>query len=292
MAFKIIDPNFFPPIISKKKFHRIIIISDTHIGGVTGYLSIGCVDERGNVQYQTVHQEIMEKNLLFELSKIGSVDIVIFLGDMIEGKNPKAGGMDVSNVNTDIQIDWAVLFGKSIIDILKPKIVLGLHGSDYHVESGSDKRLIYQLSLHYSEIDFYFGQPSLKFFLGDKLWYLQHRFTGNSNCIVGVLERYWNMINKLHWDRGRTPDVIGYGHIHKAVNPFQLMNGKNPVYAFVAPCQKVPDSFCSKGPVGALHEIGFMYMEQDGVELTGKFYNTYRYWDNKKVNQYKEIQNA
>ena len=60
------------------------------------------------------------------------------------------------------------------------------------------------------------------------------------------------------------------------------MNGKNPVYGFVAPCQKMPDVHCSQGPMGAFWEIGYLNIEQNGIELNGKYVNTYRYWETKQ----------
>ncbi len=281
MSFKIIDPNKHPIEISKDKNFKIIVISDTHVGGRTGYLPSNCKHERGEKHPQTIDQKTMEKNLLTSLKKEDEIDILIFLGDMIEGKNVSAGGLDVGNVNIDTQIEWATLFGQSVIDLLKPKYVLGLHGSDYHVENSSDKQLVHRLSLLYPKINFYYGYPSLKFFLGDKLWYLQHRFMEGQSKL-GTLEKYWKTIHNMSWDRGRTPDVIGYGHVHKAQNPTQIMNGKNPVYGFVAPCQKMPDVFCSKGPHGAFWEIGYLNIEQNGIELIGKYVNTYRYWETKQ----------
>lgn len=279
--FKIIDPNKYPIKISKDKNFKIIVISDTHIGGRTGYLPSNCKHERGEKHPQTPDQKKMEKNLLTSLENVGEIDILIFLGDMVDGKNSSAGGLDIGNVNVDIQIEWATLFGQSVINQLKPKKILGLHGSDYHVDDSSDKQLIYRLSLLYPDINFYYGYPSLKFYLGDKLWYLQHKFASGVSKL-GTLERYWKNIHNMSWDRGRTPDVIGYAHLHKAQNPTQIKNGKNPVYGFVAPCQKMPDVFCSKGPLGAFWEIGYLNIEQNGRELNGKYVNTYRYWETKQ----------
>ena len=119
-----IDANLAAKLISEEKDFKIIVISDTHIGGRTGYLPSGCMHERGEDHPQTVHQETMEKNLLLALKSIGQVDVVVFLGDMLDGKNGKAGGLDIGNTNTDIQIEWAVLFANSIVDILKPKYLL------------------------------------------------------------------------------------------------------------------------------------------------------------------------
>jgi hypothetical protein len=277
MSFKIIDSNLAAKIISEEKNFKIITLADTHIGGRTGYLPSGCKHERGEDQLQTVHQETMEKNLLHALKIIGQVDVVIFLGDMIDGRNAKAGGLDISNVNTDVQIEWAMLFAKSVLDILKPKYILGLSGSDYHTESILDRSLLHRISLEYPNTNVFFGD-SLKIILGEKLWYLTHRFIEGVSK-GGTLERYWNKFCTKTFGRERTPDVIGYGYVHQAQNPYQIKNGPNPVYGFVCPAQKVPDDFCSKGSQGTFWEIGFMYLKQKGTKLTGEYINTYEYWN-------------
>jgi len=277
MSFKTIDSNLLAKLISENPNFKIVMVGDTHIASRTGYLPSGCKHERGDEAPQTIHQKTMERNLLLALKNIGQIDVVIFGGDMIEGRNAKAGGMDVGNTNTDIQIEWAMIFAKSILDILKPKYVMGLSGSDYHTETILDKALLYRISLHYPDMEVFFGD-SLKFILGEKLWYLSHKFVEGASK-GGTLERYWNKFCTKTFGRERTPDVIGYGHLHQAQNPYQIKNGPNPVYGFVCPGQKVPDTFCSKNSTGTFWEIGFMYMEQKGTKLTGEYINTYEYWN-------------
>ena len=276
MAFTYIDSNLAAKLITTDKKFKMIVLGDTHFGGRTGYLPSGCKHERGEDHQQTIHQKTMEKNLLHELKRIGQVDIVTFHGDMIDGRNVKAGGLDIGNTNTDVQIEWAMLFAKSILDILKPKYVLGLSGSDYHVDTIMDRTFLHRISLQYPNIEVFYGE-NLKIILGEKLWYLSHRFIEGASK-AGTLERYWNKFCTKTWGRERTPEVIGYGHVHQAQNPYQIKNGPNPVYGFVSPCQKVPDTFCSKGSMGTFWEIGFMYLKQKGTKLTGEYINTYEYW--------------
>jgi hypothetical protein len=203
---------------------------------------------------------------------------------MVEGKNPSGGGMDISNTNTDMQIDWGMVFAKSVINILKPKIIMGLNGSEYHIGNTLDRRLLHRISLLYPNIEAYFGD-SLKFFLGDKLWKLEHRGSEGMS-MVGTLASYWGKINNKEYGRGRTPEVIGFAHIHQAQNPVQLKNSPNPVYGFVAPCQKMPDVHCSKGPIGAYWNIGFMYLEQNGKKLRGEYIETYPYYEKDVTKKY------
>jgi hypothetical protein len=279
MSLKFIDWEKKPITISKEKYYKLIALADTHMGSETAYLPSGCKDKRGNSITQTPDQVIMERNLITSLKQRGVVDGILTMGDMVEGKNPKSGGLDVSNIDVNMQIDFGVKFFEQVIEITKPKFILGIDGSHYHGESTADRQLLYLLSLKYPNIDIYYGS-NLKFILGDKLWYLQHFFNGASKA--GTLERYWDKLHKSHWDENRTPDVIGFAHTHKAQNPYQIMNGEKPVYGFVCPCQKRRDTFTDKNPLDGKWEIGYLYLEQDNEELWGKYYNTFKYWKEKQ----------
>lgn len=277
MGFKIIDPNLMPMVVTTEKNLKIVTIGDAHIGGRTGYLPSNCTHERGEPNEQTIHQVTMERNLLSELNKVGKVDVLIFLGDMIEGRNASAGGLDISNVNTDLQLEWAFLAAKSWIEILDPKYILGNAGSVYHNDTVLDAALLRRISHHYPDKSVYYGDI-LKFIIGDKLWFLGHKCSEGVSKL-GTLERYWNKHLSNSYQKQRVPEVIGYAHIHKAQSPAQIKNGPNPVYGFICPCQKMLDPFCSKDPIAPFWEIGFMYLEQNGVRLKGEYINTYEYWN-------------
>lgn len=277
MNFKIIEPHKLPEIISEEKNFKIASFADTHIGGMTSYLPSNCRDQRNELILQTSVQSLMETNLMQSLDKIGKVDIVEFLGDMVEGRNKAEGGLDVSNINADIQVEWGVKFGQDIIDKLRPSIFIGICGSNYHVENSLDYRIIRQLALLNHDIMFYYGFPSAKFWLGDKLWFLNHQGAEGVSK-AGTLEKYYTTMLKKSYGREQTPNVIGYAHIHQAQNPFQINNAPNPTFGFFCPCMKMPDLFCSKGPTGTHWDIGFLYMEQEGTNLWGKYINTLEYW--------------
>ena len=56
MSFTVIDSNLAPKHISDKKNFKIVVLSDTHIGGRTGYLPSGCKHERGERRKMEVHR--------------------------------------------------------------------------------------------------------------------------------------------------------------------------------------------------------------------------------------------
>jgi len=266
------------PALSGLEKYNAVALGDTHMGGTMSYLPSNCVDERNNPIKQEQHQKIMQHNLESELTIIGQTDIIFFTGDMVEGSNGRAGGMDLYNTNIDMQLRWGQLFIDSIIKILKPKVILGLQGSNYHVGITSDMTLLENAAKTHKDIQFIFGKPNLKFFLGEKFWFLAHTFGGSRTTPIANLDRQWKKIHDDHYDKDRTPDVIGHGHMHLATPPVPLKNGRHPVFGFIVPCQKLPDSHLEKYTTGVT-EIGFLHLTQKGVDLYGRYYNTFRYWE-------------
>jgi hypothetical protein len=292
MAFIHIDSNLAPPIITRKKDLKIFAMGDLHMAGNTAYRTSGCKDERGNDVIQTIQQEIMEKNLNFSTKKLvvkeGEMDVFYFLGDMMEGQNTKAFGVDIGNVNVDVQLEWAMLAIRPLLNILKPRYIFGVTGSEYHIGHSSDRMLLLRIAIEYPNIDVYYG-TTLEFYLGDKLWFLAHRFVEGVS-IGASLERYWKDMYFKNYGRKETANAVMYGHIHQARVPYLAFNGEQPVYLSVCPCQKYPDEFCTKNSSkGAPRwDIGFMYMEQEGVYLSGKYICTYEYWKTEQIDTKKK----
>lgn len=294
MPFIHLDSNLEPRVITKQKDHKIFAMGDLHMASNTSSRPKGCKDERGNDVLQTIQQETMDKNLNFEtnnlVAKEGTMDEVFMLGDMMEGQNIKAFGADIGNVNVDVQLEWAMIALRPLLNVLKPKRIFGVTGSEYHTGHSADRMLLRRIAIEYPNIDVYYG-TTLKFYLGDKLWFLAHRFVEGVS-IGASLERYWRDMHVKHYNRGRTPDAVMYGHIHQARNPYQIMTGENPVYVSVCPCQKYPDEFCTVNSSKGVPrwDIGFMYMEQNGVYLSGKYVCTYEYWkEGQRVKKQKKI---
>jgi hypothetical protein len=291
MAFIPTDSNLAPKVITTQKDLKIFAMGDLHMASNTSLRPSGCKDERGNDVLQTVQQEKMEKNLNLATKELvlkeGTMDAVYFLGDMIEGQNIKAFGADIGNVNADVQIEWAMIALRPLLNILKPKYIFGVTGSEYHTGHSADRMLLRRIAIEYPNITVYYG-TTLTFQLGDKLWFLAHRFVEGVS-IGASLERYWREMHVKHYNRGRTPDAVMYGHIHQARNPYQIMTGENPVYVGICPCQKYPDEFCTLGSSKGVPrwDIGFMFMEQNGVYLSGKYVCTYEYWKEEQLTKIK-----
>jgi len=162
------DPARLPFVMSEEPNYEIFVLSDLHCGGRTGYLPSGCKHERGEDHPQNVDQERMEQNLLSTLTEIISLTksnykrCLFLLGDLVDGKNINGGGLDMSNINVKVQIEWAVLACKSFIDIIKPDFIGFVEGSPYHTENSNDAEIAKFISLMYPDIcssEFMFKKP-------------------------------------------------------------------------------------------------------------------------------------
>jgi hypothetical protein len=272
--------------IIKKELLRMLVLSDLHIGAVEAILHALARDRKGNIVSQTEMQKLLYEGLISNLKK-EKIDILILLGDLVEGRNLKVGGLDIINTDTNVMTYWAYEMLSEIIDILKPKIVIGVQGSAYHIADGGsdmDERVIRKLSANFSHIDFLYDQK-IYAKIGDKIWYLVHKLGGDwKNPPFAVMSRVWTDLQKSTFKNGLpVPTVIGAGHTHNAQSPVIIQPSDNdPVYGFVSPCQKIGDSFTGGGSFLRYPDIGYLSMEQNGTDLSGRFVRTYKQYAQKK----------
>jgi hypothetical protein len=261
----------------------MIVLSDLHIGGLECLLHSTARDTKGNHIRQTVQQEMMWNNLITRLKEEPQPDILNFLGDLVEGRNPKVGGLDIINTDTDVMTTWATEALSEIIDILKPKMVLSVQGSAYHQQDGGsdlDYRITKNLSLIHRDIPFIYDQK-LYVKLGEKIHLYNHYIGGDwKNPPFPFLTRVYTDLLNGAFDTGlfeKMPTVIGYGHLHMSQTPVVIKpSDVNPGYGFVGACQKIGDSHLSRGPFLRHPHIGYLSIIQDGVDMSGKFIRTYK----------------
>lgn len=276
---KTLDPNILS-IITDKKTVRIFVFSDSHIFGARCYLAHGCLDKKGNFIVQTPEQEEMEQGLIEALKKEGSFDIVFLLGDLIEGRNIKAGGLDLVNADTDVAVMAAVKSISDILRIISPKVVISIPGSQYHnADGGSDLdfRVTKFLSLAFPEIAFLYG-PKAYVKIGDLIYLLSHHLGGDykKTPFAAINRSYENELRYASKYNLEVPNVYGFGHLHRSMQPTVLEDGENIFYGFVAPCQKIGDTHLERGQYRTIPDIGYMVLEQDGIDLWGRTVRTYK----------------
>lgn len=269
--------------LSDEPNHRIAVFSDFHVGGDLCYKPSNAKFKNGEISPQNIHQEGMEKGLLQSVKEQKKVDVILTLGDMVEGRNIRAGGLELSTTDTDVMAKWAVESISPLIETLQPKYYLAVSGSAYHRQDGGsdmDYRIVRELSLRYPDIEFYYGQKA-RFILGQKTWLLSHFLGGEwKNSHWPALNKVFQDLLEARWmNTEPMPGVVGFGHKHIAWPVSPISHGeKETFYGFVAGCMKLGDEFLSRTPYNKRPSIGYMIIEQEDLELTGKFIKTYEPW--------------
>lgn len=111
---------------------NVILISDLHVGSVTGLLGVDFKLSEGNtVTLNDLQKELLEKWEQFKID-VGEYDTVFLLGDLICGLNKHELGKHVILPDLNEQKRAAV---ELLEPVCKNKFIFGLSGSRYH---GSD----------------------------------------------------------------------------------------------------------------------------------------------------------
>jgi len=263
--------------LKRMGFFKVVVIGDMHTGSKYGYLPHEAVTKEGVQITQTKWQRTMETNLLSEFKKIGEVDILIVMGDTCEGKQVKIAGITLSDADTDSMVKWAT---KSILDIcklLKPKIIIAVKGTDYHVSTGIGGDLDYQVAsnLAYSGYKVLYGYPTANVRIGNLKWKLKHKYPTAMNITPPMEKVYKEVCADAKAKGYEVPDVFGWGHAHQCVEPHRIYS--TSAYAFIAPCLKLNDPHIEEATYVKRPDIGFLYIEQDADGyLNGRFIRIFK----------------
>lgn len=159
--------NKIEKIYKDKNNIKILAIADFHIGSTTAILHPKAVSYDGEIfsqQPQNEMQRWLWKNYLNDITTIGKTDIMISLGDLVEGLQLKIGGRTLVDADVESQIRWAVEILQTAIDLAKPEYFIGVSGTAYHVRNAGT------LSADFEVYNLLQKQnPKIQFIIGDNL---------------------------------------------------------------------------------------------------------------------------
>ena len=127
-----------------RKRKRILVISDTHCGHLTGLTPPAWqVKEFGKSSTKRNKWAAMERDMWREykrlLKKYGPYDLAFHLGDMIDGKGKKSGGGELITSNLEEQSDMAAYVCDTVrLHANKGFKWYGVMGTNYHVSNDGD----------------------------------------------------------------------------------------------------------------------------------------------------------
>jgi len=222
-------------------------------------------------------QKRMYDGLVENLSKIGYIDLLILMGYLAEWKQLKAMGIPLNDSNTDTQVNMAFnLYKETFYEYCKPRKVLAVMGTPYHVMVGIGGNLDYQIADKISRIsDVIFGYPNIQFYLGrtKMLWDIQHRISiarvNRTMPIEKTFRQYYRQV--MEDGTGEVPNVIGRAHRHVLQEPMNLGKGV-PRWGFVSPALKAQDVYTAQLPYPTEPTVGVMKITQKKNNLISDYY--------------------
>jgi len=120
---------------------RGIAIADTHTGHLVGLTppSHHIREKKGGITKRNKWFRIQHS--LWEafdsiLASLPKLDFVFSLGDLIDGKAPKSGGVELITTDTQEQCDMAIEIFEHIRKYCRKDVdIIGVYGTDYHVST-------------------------------------------------------------------------------------------------------------------------------------------------------------
>ena len=254
-----------------------VVTSCGHVGDKYGVLPKNATTKEGGGATPNAVQKRLYSELVKTLKKIGTVPLLIIMGDTAEGKQLKVAGVPIQDSDTDTQGNWAAqLYEETFYEYCNPERVIMVMGTAYHVLVGIGGNLDFQVAEKISRIsDVTFGYPNLRFLLGSqkRLWDVRHRISVASVNLLMPLEKSFRSYYRMLAEDGTPiPDVICRSHNHGIVfEPTNVSSGKNRRYALVSPCMKASDIYGETLPYPSSPKVGVMTISQ-GDRLHGEYH--------------------
>lgn len=232
-------------ILTDKDKTKILALGDFHIGGTTAILHPTAISYDGAIssqQPQNTMQKWLWKNLLNDLTTIGKVDVIICLGDTVEGLQIKMFGRTLVDADMDSQIRWASEILQTVIELVKPKYFIGVSGTAYHTRSNTSSSADLEV-YHILEKQ----NPQIEFILGDNLIVKIAKMTYSIAHPYPVTEYSVPPLEKLitqharEYILGNTSkfNVILRGHCHI----YNFIRYRGNIYGITVPCQQPTSAY-------------------------------------------------
>ena len=185
---------------------RVVAITDPHCGHLVGLtppeFQWSINSKWGLIQYQ------LWSAYIEMLAKLKPIDILLFLGDGIDGKGPRSGGTECITTDRNTQVDMAV----RVIQEAEADSIVMAYGTPYHVGSNEDWERNIADKVKATKLG---GQewPEVNGLVFD----IKHKI-GASTIPHGrgtpiAKDRLWNYLWAEH-DEQPKADIILRGHVH------------------------------------------------------------------------------
>jgi hypothetical protein len=259
-------------ILQNKPEITICSLADTHIGSVSAPSSPYAKRLVDGTHYEKIpmgkFSRILWNLFLGDLNKIGKVDVVINLGDNVDGLQLKQFGMEIADCDIDAQKEWAYEVQKIVIETLNPQYYIGITGTDYHVRFGgnADTDIYKKLRDNFKNVHFIIGDV-LSVQIGKMPWSIAHSYPVCKD-ITPPMEKLIQQHAMEHYlgNEEVAHRVFARAHAHMFI--WQSLRGNN--YSYVNPCWQATSKFARGRPYLAVRhpDVGMLKIIQSGEQLT------------------------
>jgi hypothetical protein len=231
---------------------KVLIIGDTHVGSDAALAPEEIILESNNRILANDTQLAILQEFYNMIDDVGTVDLLILNGDLIEGINYQNEGMGCLPTNIDVQVDNAI----DILSEIKFRKAVGCKGTRYHCKSNpcGDKMVIEGLG------GIFMDEVSMNIY--DTRIYANHRTSTrmqqweNRSASVAK-DLLFAELNAM--DFGKY-DIIAKSHVH-----YYLAIDYGGSIGFVCPGWKGRDEYAksSINPFAFNPSIGYIMFEID-----------------------------
>lgn len=243
-------------------FKRVLAVSDLHCGNRVGLTPSDLdpppmVEEDMKWGIQREEQWNWFKTNVGKLRDEHQIDLLLILGDCVDGTSPKAAGRDIIWNQAEDQITMAT----QVIESIKAKKIAMVYGTTYHVQNTEKviaSHVGADIDAHlYPNVDGV--QFDIKHKVGtSKMPYGQH--TPLSRAVI------WNQLHAGLVEDQPDADIVLRGHAHYHIGASGVGKGKI-WHAWTMPALEGPGSeFGARECDGIVH-YGFMHFDvfEDGT---------------------------
>ena len=186
---------------------RILSISDTHCGNLTGL-----TPDRFNPESEDNYKMYCYRRQLYqwftsEIKKLGAIDICVANGDLIDGKGTKSGGVEQIYASRPKQIELAVECLKDI----KAKEYHFAYGTGYHTGPEDDWELQIAQEFNAGVDDICTIEPN------GLIMKWRHHISGSQvpagRATALLRQQEWDLLWSLDGEYKRA-DVLVFSHVH------------------------------------------------------------------------------
>lgn len=228
---------------------KYLFIGDTHVGSLYGVMP---------PKFQQYNYNSVQKKIFSEWKKmchdVGKVDVLVLMGDMVDGTGKNSKGKDMWTTDIDKQIECA----KELVDMIEYDKSAIVYGSPYHVEENLNADQMFAKKINATWHD---NELVLKPKNDSGLIHIAHNISPSSSAFQyrtsGIAKEL--MMAVIHENVLGKIKAIVRAHAHFYVHVEFSSN-----MGWVNPCWETRTPYMIRKGLGLIPKLGYVVLEVEG----------------------------